>query len=881
MDSLKHYGVIRRSGRYPWGSGGHIVDTRSFLGQVAELQKQGLTEVQIAEGFGITTTQLRARKSIARSDVRETDVAFAIRLKDKGYSNVAIGDKMGINESSVRALLDPKIQERSQVTNSTANMLKDQLKNKQYLDVGVGVEHHLGISRSKLKTALASLEEEGYTVTEILVDQLGTGDGKKTRVLVLGPEGTTYKDVVTQKEKIEMVGTYTEDGGRSYLGIKDPTSISGNRIHIRYDEDGGSKKDGVIELRPGVADLSLDNARYAQVRIAVDGKSYLKGMAMYSDDVPAGADVIFNTNKKRGTPPEDVFKDMKLDDDNPFGATVRQKEYTDKNGNKKLSALNIVNEEGDWNEWSKNLASQMLSKQSTTLAKQQLKLTLDSKQEELNDILSYTNPAVRKKLLDSYADGCDSAAVNLKAAAMPRQRSQVILPINDIKDTEIYAPNFRDGEKVALIRYPHGGTFEIPELTVNNRHKGANKVMHGAKDAVGISVNVAERMSGADFDGDTVLVIPTNGKVIKTTNPLKGLQNFDPKRSYPEVKNMKKMTSTGTQQEMGKISNLITDMTIKGANDSEIAAAVRHSMVVIDAEKHKLNYTKSALDNNIPSLKEKYQGKTNAGASTLISRASSEARVNDRKKGAKDPVTGRRVFVDSKTGEQLYTDTNESYVSKTGKTVYRQAKSTKMAEAKNAHDLSSGTKMESIYADHANKMKALANEARKASINTKTKPYSPSARKAYEQEERALKAKLNVALRNKPLERRAQLIANAVVKLKRDQNPDLTKAEIKRLNWQALNEARIRTGAKKNDIPITNKEWQAIQAGAITNNTLTAILNNTDLDQVKAYATPRTKKGLTGAKASKARNMLSRGYTQAEIADALGISLTTLQTVVD
>ena len=50
---------------------------------------------------------------------------------------------------------------------------------------------------------------------------------------------------------------------------------------------------------------------------------------------------------------------------------------------------------------------------------------------------------------------------------------------------------------------------------------------------------------------------------------------------------------------MGKISNLITDMTLLGASEDKLARAVRHSMVVIDDEKHHLDYKQSEKDNNI------------------------------------------------------------------------------------------------------------------------------------------------------------------------------------------------------------------------------------------------------------------------------------------
>ena len=869
MASLSHYGTPRHSGRYPWGSGKDSQQRNtSFLGRVEELKRQGLSEVEIAKGLGMTTSQLRARKSIAKAEQKKADMAQALRLKEKGYSNVAIGEKMGLNESSVRALLNPAMQEKALITNTTADILKANVDEKGYIDVGVGVERHMGITRTKLKTSLAMLEEEGYTLHYVPIEQLGTG--KKTTVMVLAKPDTPFSEVYANKDKIKMVNEYSEDGGRTFLGLEPIKSIDSSRVKINYLEEGGADKDGVIELRRGVQDLDLGNSKYAQVRIGVDDTHYMKGMAMYSDDMPDGYDVIYNTNKKLGTPKEKVFKAMKDDPDNPFGATVRQKHYIDENGEKKLSSLNIVNEEGDWDKWSKTLSSQVVSKQSPSLAKKQLGLAYDSKKDEFDEIASLTNPVVKKKLLETFADGCDSAAVHLKAAALPRQKTHVILPFTDMKDDEIYAPNYRNGEKVVLIRYPHGGIFEIPELTVNNKHAAANKVIKNAKDAVGINAKVAERLSGADFDGDTVLVIPNTRGEIKTSSPLKGLANFDPKTAYPAYEGMPKMSSRTKQMKMGDVSNLITDMTIKGANTDELARAVRHSMVVIDAEKHNLNYKQSYIDNGIAALKKKYQGSERSGASTLISKASSEQRVGMRKE-----------TVDPKTGKKVYEYTGETYINKQGKETLKTKSSTKMYEVEDAFELSSGTPMETVYATHANKLKALANAARKEAINTQPTPYSPSAKKAYEKEVASLNAKLNVALKNAPLERQAQLLANSVVSAKKAANPDMDAADLKKIKGQALAEARSRVQAKKQAIDITDKEWEAIQAGAVTTNTLTQILNNTDLDKVKQLATPRSSSTVSSAQASKIKRLLAAGYTQAEVADAVGVSTGTVAKMLD
>lgn len=876
-DELYHYGIKRRSGRYPWGSGAKKSRNASdFLSTVDVLEKDGFNEKQIAEYFGLQTKQLRAYKSNAHNEVRAAKAAMALRLKDKGYSNSEIGRRMGINESSVRSLLDPAISMRKNASTNTAEMLEKEIASKKYIDVGGGVENQIGVSRNTLDNAVEQLRAKGYTYHYLKVEQLGTG--KFTSIKVLAAPDVTYKEVKDNQSKVTSPGFYSEDLGQTVVGIKPPSSISSKRILVNYGDQGGSDKDGVIELRRGVKDLDLGAARYAQVRVAVDGTHYLKGMAMYSDDIPKGYDVIFNTNKSSSTPKMDVFKKMKDDPENPFGATIRQKTYIGKDGKEHLSALNIVNEEGDWNTWKKTLSSQMLSKQSTALAKKQLKLAYDIKKEEFDEICSLKNPVIKKCLLDKFADNCDSSAVHLKAAGLPRQASKVILPFPEMKDTEIYAPSYRNGEKVVLIRYPHGGTFEIPDLVVNNKsNKKAKGLIGNAQDAVGINPRVAERLSGADFDGDTVLVIPVGKVKIKTSAPLKGLKNFDPKVAYPGYPGMPKPGEKGSgfdkQGKMGDISNLITDMTIKGAPADDIAAAVRHSMVVIDAEKHNLNWRQSYLDNGIANLKAKYQGASNAGASTLISRAKGDKRVPKRKDGYKvDPETGRKIF----------TETGETY-EKNGKQVVRLQKSSKMYETEDAYSLSSGTAMENTYADHANKLKALANSARKTSLTTKPIPYSPEAKAKYRQEVDSLNAKLNIALKNRPLERKAQLLANERVKLVRQNNPDMDKDDIKKLKNQALTQARLQTGASKKArlVDITDREWEAIQSGAISTNKLSQIIQNSDLDILKQRSMPRESRGISDAKIARAKMLESNGYTLAEIADSLGVSTSTISKVLN
>ena len=941
MDNeLFHYGTPRHSGRYPWGSGENPYQHEEYFRKsVQELRAKGLTDKQIMTGMGMKSTEFRMMNSISKAAQRSIDTARALQLKDKGYSNVQIGKMLDPPrpESSVRALLDPALKERNDSITETANFLKSQLKTKQYLDIGDGVEREIGdgISTEKLNTAAKMLKLEGYEIYNIRVEQV-TNKGKYTTIKVLAPAGTTYSEVYNNLDKLQSVADYKTFDEASSLGILPPKSMSSDRIMINYKEDGGEDKDGVIELRRGVEDISLGNSSYAQVRIAVDGTHYMKGMAMYSDGMPDGVDIIFNTNKRNNGNKLDALKVMKPDMndpkvkeikdmvskknlskdaeaaevdklisqgvkngtikpdlDNPFGATIKvngQRKYIDANGKEHLSVINKVNEEGDWGEYTKTLSSQFLSKQNRPLVKKQLDLSYSEKVDEYERICALTNPTVKKKLLESFSDDCDASAVHLKAAALPRQAFQVILPITSLKETEVYAPNYKNGEHVCLIRYPHGGTFEIPELVVNNRHGEAKSILGKAKDAIGINSKVAERLSGADFDGDTVLVIPVNDKVrIKTSKALDDLKDFNPKEAYPGYEGMKVMTAGYKQNQMGIVSNLITDMTLRGATPSELARAVKHSMVVIDSEKHKLDWQRSERENGIAELKAKYQEHDEGergGAATLISRAKSEERVNERKIFSidrdTDKETGERVFretgrkkkvltgVNAETGKKIYTETDELATEK----------STRMFEAKDARTLISkaNTPIENLYADYANKLKALANTARKEYISTKGIKRDVSAAKTYAHEVNSLSAKLNNALKNAPKERMAQVVATTVVKAKKDSNGDITKAEEKKLRQQALSASRNRLGARKKDVlvEITDREWEAIQAGAISNTMLKDILNNTDLDAIKERATPRASRELSSNKIARIKNMLNSGYSTAEIAEATGVSTSTV-----
>ena len=316
-------------------------------------------------------------------------------------------------------------------------------------------------------------------------------------------------------------------------------------------------------------------------------------------------------------------------------------------------------------------------------------------------------------------------------------------------------------------------------------------------------------------------------------------------------------------------------MTIGGAKNDELARAVKHSMIVIDAVNHELDFKRSEHDHGIASLKEKYQGGKGAGAKTLISRARSPVYIDQKQPrsaargGPIDPVTGKKVF--EPTGYRITTRSGESKLKK--------QESKRLIETEDAFSLIDppGTQMERIYAEHSNRLKAMANTARKESYHTKPIPMNSSAKTAYSKQVVSINAKLDNAERNAPYERQAQVLANVVVSQKKQANPHMPKADEKKIKQQALNEARIRTRAKKSKIILTQSEWNAIQAGAISNDKLQRILNNSDIDTVKHLAMPKHTPKMTATMKARASRMLADGFTQADVADALGVGLTTLK----
>ena len=898
---LQHYGTKFHSGRYPWGSGENpFQHSGDFLSRVETLKKQGLKESEVLESinnmlpkeYRMGLTEFRTATSKATNLRKEEQYAQIKDLKDnQGLGWTEIANQMGMSESSVRSKYAGNAGKKAQRAKNIADTLKKEVDMKGMVDISEGANLVLGISQGELDSAAYTLESEyGFKRYGVGIKQ-PTNLRHQTNITVLAKPEYDQKYAYQHQDKIDSLGDYyTDDGGDTFNKLQRPSSLDSSRVAIRYGDEGGLDKDGVMEIRRGVPDLDLGKSHYAQVRILVDGDHYLKGMAVYSDDLPDGVDVMFNTNKPSGTPKMKVLKAAKEDPDNPFGAAIKangQSMYTGADGKQHLSPINKLKEEGDWDTMSVNVSSQFLSKQPKKILENQLKLTVADYKAQYDEIMQYDNPTVRKKLLYDFAETCDGTAQTLKASAFPGQSTKVILPLNKIKETEAYCPTYENGTQLALIRYPHAGTFEIPIVTVNNKNTSGKRNLGAIQDAIGINAKVAERLSGADFDGDTVMAIPVTDKVpIKSTRALKDLEGFDPKTAYAvpdgNPNGVRLMKKEEKQKEMGIISNLITDMTLRGADEKELARAVKHSMVVIDAEKHQLDYKRSELENGIDELKKKYQIRVlddgtlkPGGASTLLSRRKQDVRIPERRGS---------VRVNKDTGELIYKNSGRTYIDpKTGKEKLAEDTVSLISVTKDARTLSSGTVQENLYADFSNQLKAMANQARKEAVNTKGIQRDPEAAKKYAAEVTSLKEKYNNMIANKPKERKAMLIANGVIKAKiqeQELDPKNTedKKTIKKISSVEMQRARDSVGAsgRKSKVTFTDKEWEAVQAGAISDNMLTKFLNSSDSDEIVKRAMPKATKSLSSAKLTKAKAMLRSGYTYKEIAQACGVPESTV-----
>jgi len=950
-EEVEQSGVKRESGPHGWGTGevpyqhepwfqGFGKNPRALAEKyeyrfnkfTADLKKEGWSDRQIADAMGITLKTLKARRAISSNLYHQAQIKTIddILSTDPYISNNEIARRTGWADTTVGSLrkeLSGIKDSRSSKQRRTTDALKSRVDEVGYVDVSEGSEYWMDATKSRLENAVEQLVQQGYVCQKISVQQQ-TNLERWTDTLVLAKPGETKESILAHKADIKPPVDVEEHEGTT-LGLRyKPESIDSKRIMVRYAEEGGKERDGLIELRRGVEDISLGQSNYAQVRIAVDGTHYMKGVAVYSDDMPPGVDVIYNSKQNKGASKDDVYKPLKhkfddktqVDWDNPFGATVKegvegngvrggQRTYIGEDGKEHLSVINKINEEGDWLKWNSNntLATQMLSKQTVELAKKQIDLSVSVAKSKLDEILALENPVMKRQYLLEYADKCERQAVDMQTVGLPRQGVKVIVPITDLKDNQIYAPGLPDGTSVVCIRYPHEGLFQIPSLTVNNKSKLGRKTLGAAPDAVGISAKTAEQMSGADFDGDTVLVIPNDGS-IQSKRAIKDLVEFDAKVVYAGYPGMKRLDKHRGYDMMGQVSNLITDMTLQNAPLQEIVRAVKFANTIIDAHKHSLNWEQAESDLKIKELRAKYQPGNKS--TTLIARAKGEHTILDREEGdyIVDPETGKkhRVLFDPETGDKIYRETGRTERKskkvidpETGeehwetKVVPKKIKVENMAYTNDARTLISKGQfpMEVAYADYANQLKQIARDARKATLSITIDKKDPVAAKVYASEVASLKAKLIIAKKRAPIERMAQRYAGLVVEAKLREHPELklkeNEDELKRLRTQATSAARYRfSGKRKRDsFDVTPKEWEAIQAKAVSKTTLEEIMRYADESALKQYALPKQGKTLLKSQISTIKAMANKkthgdfAYTQEEIADALGISATMVSKV--
>jgi predicted transcriptional regulator len=320
------------------------------------------------------------------------------------------------------------------------------------------------------------------------------------------------------------------------------------------------------------------------------------------------------------------------------------------------------------------------------------------------------------------------------------------------------------------------------------------------------------------------------------------------------------------------------------------------AQLIIDAEKHKLNWRGAEEEYRISELHEKYQGKKRGGAVTIVSKASGEYDVPegeeyydiDPKTGAKIPkYTGKkRVYFTREDDTKYYKDLlpKQAGYDPNAKDVTQ--KSTKMAETSDANTLVSPYKyrIETIYANYANQCKALANEARKESLVKKETPYSKQAADTYKEEVAHLTELIENSKVNAALERLAQRSAKVIIDERIAKYPERYnkktpdgKKHISKLKNQVTNQQR-KIVSKQRPFDITPREWEAIEAGALHKSDVKEIINRANSDQVKKYAMPKNTdySTLSPANLAHARAMINSGYTQADVAASFNISPSTL-----
>ena len=242
QEFLEHYGMPRRSGRYPWGSGEdpyqHSID---FIGRIDALKKKGWTETpeNIKKQFGLTTTEYSREKRLANNVRKMSQIKTAIRLRDKeGMGATEIGRKMGVRESTVRGWFKQDEEGSVYQAKKTAEFLKDKVKEKGgMIDIGKNVEVELGISREKLDTAVLMLEKQGYHRYVGRVPQHTNVNQKTTQIVLAAPERKHAE--IFKYDKVKTINDYvSKDNGETFeKKFTYPSSMDSKRLKVRYADD--------------------------------------------------------------------------------------------------------------------------------------------------------------------------------------------------------------------------------------------------------------------------------------------------------------------------------------------------------------------------------------------------------------------------------------------------------------------------------------------------------------------------------------------------------------------------------------------------------------------------------------------------------------------
>ena len=234
-DILAHYGTKRHSGRYPWGSGDNPYQhSGDWLSRIDQMRRNGMSEKDIADGEGMSIKDLRAYESIAKQYRKVDDLARIKSLQADGLNNSEIARKLGVNESTIRSMLEREEKFRNESAFSTAEFLRNQIDSKGPIDIGKGVEAELHVSRDRLDQARYILEGEGYTFYPLGVPQV-TNPGQQTNFQIICPPGMTYKEAydAAKNNGVHYIHEYaSNDGGETFKTFQYPSSLDSKRIKI-------------------------------------------------------------------------------------------------------------------------------------------------------------------------------------------------------------------------------------------------------------------------------------------------------------------------------------------------------------------------------------------------------------------------------------------------------------------------------------------------------------------------------------------------------------------------------------------------------------------------------------------------------------------------